>query len=108
MMLPVAILALFCQDNEPKSLLVPVVNGKRTVTVTALNINRGDRYPGIIQLKGNVEIKTPVCIPAGKKGKTVCAGEMVLRADEAQFHEDSGRIEAQGNVSVTPLHYHEK
>jgi hypothetical protein len=30
----------------------------------------------------------------------------ILRAEEAILHEDTGEIEAHGNVSVTPL-YHE-
>ena len=30
---------------------------------------------------------------------------MVVTADEAEFHEDTGQIEARGNVSVTPLRH---
>jgi lipopolysaccharide assembly outer membrane protein LptD (OstA) len=38
-----------------------------------------------IQLRGDVEIKTEL---------------MVLRADEADYHEDTGEIEARGSVRV--------
>jgi len=42
---------------------------------------------GIIQLKGNVEIKT---------------NTITLVAEEADYHEDGGEIEARGNVRVKP------
>jgi uncharacterized protein involved in exopolysaccharide biosynthesis len=42
---------------------------------------------GIIQLRGNVEIKT---------------GMFTLVAEEADYHEDTGEIEARGNVRVKP------
>jgi lipopolysaccharide assembly outer membrane protein LptD (OstA) len=60
----------------------------------------------VIHLKGNVEIKTTTCIPVGRRRATVCEGAMVLRADEADFHEETGEIEARGNVRVT-LHHPE-
>jgi hypothetical protein len=93
--------------SEPKHLTVPPLNGNRSVALTAASIERGVTYPSEITLMGNVEIKTPVCLPIGKQGKLTCDGEMIVRADEAEFHEDTGRIEAHGNVSVIPLQ-HEK
>jgi lipopolysaccharide assembly outer membrane protein LptD (OstA) len=86
-----------------KHLSVATLHGNRPVSVQAINIERGMRYGEVIHLKGNVEIKTPVCLAAGKKGALVCEGAMILRADEADLHEDTGEIEARGNVRVTPL-----
>jgi len=105
-------LALFlpranCQDSETgqKYLMVAPLNGHRPVYLSADNIERGHTYPSIIQLKGNVEIKTPVCLPVGRHEKTVCDGAMILHASEAEFHEDTGEIEAHGDVKVTPLRH---
>jgi hypothetical protein len=83
---------------------VPQSNGGRGVSLAAQSIERGVEYPTVVKLIGNVEIKTPVCLPARKKGANmVCEGAMVVRADNAEFHEDTGQIEAHGNVTVTPL-----
>jgi len=94
------------QDAAPelKHMIVPQANGSRGVSLAAFNIERGVEYPTVVKLSGNVEIKTPVCVPARKKGANmVCEGAMVVHADAAEFHEDSGQIEAHGNVTVTPL-----
>jgi hypothetical protein len=74
--------------------------------MAALNIETGVDYPTVVRLSGKVEIKTPVCTPASKNGaNTVCEGYTVVRADEVLFHEDTGQIEAHGNVAVTPLQH---
>jgi hypothetical protein len=77
--------------------------------MSALSIQRGAEYPSLVELKGDVEIRTRVCVMqsrAGtKKGALVCDGETVLRADEAVFHEDTGTIEAQGKVTVVTVPY---
>ena len=78
------------------------------VSLQALNIERGAHYPSVIQLKGNVEVKTPVCLPVGRHRAVVCDGEMILHADAAEFHEDTGEIKASGSVSVTPLRHRKK
>jgi hypothetical protein len=103
-----AILAYQCsaynaiaQGNQ--HLTVAPLSGSRAVTLSALNIERGTSYPSVIQLKGNVEIKTPVCLPAGRKNALVCDGEVILQADSAEFHEDTGQIEAHGTVTVIPI-----
>ncbi len=90
---------------EVKHLTAAPQNGSRTVALAALSIERGAHYPSVVKLKGNVEIKTPVCLPVGKESELVCEGYMVVTADEAEFHEDTGQIEARGNVSVTPLRH---
>jgi uncharacterized protein YdeI (BOF family) len=94
--------------SELKHAIVPQPNGGRGVSMAALYIERGVEYPTAVKLSGNVEIKTPVCAPAPKKGANmVCDGYLVVRADEAlfHFHEDTGQIEAHGNVTVTPLRH---
>src|SRR6266567_3279071 len=85
--------------QELKHMIGVAVNGARPSTLTAFEIERGAGYPAAIHLKGAVEIKSPVCLPVGKRGKLICDGEMILRADEATFHEDSGQIEANGVIT---------
>lgn len=89
--------------SEQKHVTIPTLNGNLPVRASALNIERGVHYPSIVELKGKVEIQTPVCVPAGKDSKLTCDGEMIVRADEAKLHEDTGEIEAKGTVVVTPL-----
>lgn len=92
--------AALSSGQEQKHLTVPPANGARPADITAFEIERGERYPSTVHLKGGVEIRTPVCIPAGRRGKVICD------ADEATYHEDTGAIEASGSVSVTPI-FHE-
>jgi hypothetical protein len=42
-------------------------------------------YPRVISMKGRVEINASVCLPIGKKGASVCDGELVVHADEAEL-----------------------
>ncbi len=93
------------KTDELKHFIAISLNGSRPVSLTALNIEHSVHYPGLISMKGQVEIKTPVCLPVGKKEALVCDGEMIVRADEAEFHEDSGEILAHGNVQITPLRH---
>jgi len=60
-------------------------------------------YAALIHLKGNVEIRTCcVELPPGTKGskKIVTRQYMIMHADAADFREDTGEIEAHGNVRV--------
>jgi len=96
-------LALAAQDypaGQLKHLPIPAEPGTR-VTVAALEIERGAEYPTVVHLKGSVEIRMAVCVVTGPGSTQVCKGYTVLRADEADFHEDSGQIDARGNVRVT-------
>jgi hypothetical protein len=95
-------------NSQQKHLLEPTPNGGSLVRLSALHIQRGLPYPSIVEMKGNVEIETPVCLPAGEEGKVICDGHMIVHADEAKFHEDTGEIEATGNVVVTPLRHEPK
>lgn len=71
------------------------------ISIAARQIERELPYNGIVHLKGSVEIKTPVCLATGPGNAHTCAGYVVLRADQADFHEESGQIEADGNVKLT-------
>lgn len=64
-----------------------LVTGPGGGRVSALSIERGVRYPSVIHLKGDVEIR--------RSG-------MILRADEADYDEDTGEVEARGHVRVKP------
>ena len=101
--IPPSILAEEHGSAELKHLTAAPLNASRPVSLTAASIVRGARYPSVISLKGSVEIKAPVCLPTGKKRALVCDGEMIVNANEAEFHEDAGEIQAQGNVRITPL-----
>jgi hypothetical protein len=49
----------------------------------------------VLHLEGNVEIRTAI-------GQDAPRQFLVLRADEADFHIDTGAIEPRGNVTVRP------
>lgn len=104
--LSVCALALTAQQNPAsrlKHLSVPTSTSVRPLSVSAIEIEKGLPYPSLIHLKGSVEIRTPVCTitrPEDARSR-VCDGSVVLRADEAVLHEDTGQIEASGNVKVT-------
>jgi len=97
-------LAVSAQDRPAalKHLEVPIATSLRPFHVAALEVVRELPYPAVMHLKGNVEIKMPVCTNIGPGKGFSCAGYVVLRADQADLHEDSGQIEASGNVRVTP------
>ena len=102
--LAVCTLSLAAQDypaGKLKSLSVPTSTNVKPLSVAAFEIEREGNYPSIIHLKGSVEIRTPVCVKTGRGNELSCDGYVVLHADSADFHEDSGQIEARGNVSVT-------
>jgi hypothetical protein len=67
--------------QELKHMMGVAVNGVRPATLTAFEIERGGEYPAAIHLKGAVEIKSPVCLPVGKRGNLICDGEMIVKAD---------------------------
>lgn len=104
--LAICALILSAQENasgQLKHLSMPTLTSDRPVTISAVEIDKGPTYPSVIHLKGSVEIRTPVCVLSrpGDIRTWVCDGSVVLRADEATFHEDTGQIEASGNVKVT-------
>jgi lipopolysaccharide assembly outer membrane protein LptD (OstA) len=87
-----------CQESKSASerLHVMATGPGNRVMLEADNIERGVSYPSVIQLKGNVQIKTKVVLQDNPLSLMI----MVVRADEADYHEDTGEIEARGNVHV--------
>jgi len=57
-------------------------------------------YPAVVILKGAVEIRTPVCLPVGRKSALICGGELAVHADEAQFLEDTGETVVNGSATT--------
>jgi lipopolysaccharide export system protein LptA len=97
-------MSLAAQDYPPgqlKRLTVPTRTNAKPLSVSAMDIERIDEYPSTIHLKGNVEIRTPVCVNTGRDGVQQCAGYLVIHADEAELHEGTGRVETRGKVTVT-------
>ena len=102
--LAVCTLTLAAQDypaGQLKSLTVPTTNNAKPLSVAAMEIVREGQYPAVIHLKGSVEIRTPVCVQGRQSSELFCAGYIVLRADAADFHEDTGQIDTRGGVTVT-------
>jgi hypothetical protein len=62
----------------------------------AQSIERSPHFPGIVQLRGRVEITTKIGVSVAPVGLMI----MVVHADEADYHEDTGEIEARGSVQV--------
>jgi hypothetical protein len=63
-----------------------------SVNISAENMAR---EAFVLHLRGNVEIKTAI-------GQDVHRQFLLLRADEADFHIDTGAIEPRGKVIVRP------
>ena len=68
-----------------------------SVDIKALSIEREPRFPGIVHLQGNVEIATKVRASVSPLQLLI----MAVSADEADYHEDTGEIEARGNVRMS-------
>jgi hypothetical protein len=93
------------QDNKPEQLHLTIRAPGGRVALTAFSMQRdlsSEATAPVIQLKGNVEIRMIACLPTGKDDAVVCEGTMVLHADEAEYNEKSGEINARGNVHMTP------
>jgi lipopolysaccharide assembly outer membrane protein LptD (OstA) len=100
-----------CQDNrsQPERLHLtrpfPQSSPGR-VELTASNIQRdlsSKERESIIHLRGNVEVRMVTCGPAGRDDAMACdKGSMVLHADEVDYNEKTGEINARGDVRVTP------
>jgi hypothetical protein len=88
--------------TQQKHLSIPIVGKPRPFAASALEIDRGISYPSVVHLKGNVEIRMPVCVVTGPERTHQCAGEIVVSATEADIHEDTGQVEAKGEIRVTP------
>ena len=84
-----ALFPLIAQDNsETKHLTVgPLANGRPAVPRVRLAAQSLEQNLGVVYLKGSVEINL---------------GTYALLADEAEYYQDSGEIQARGNVRVKP------
>ena len=100
-----AVCALPLAAQELKHLTVPTTTNAQGISAAAIEVVRDLPYNSIIHLKGSVEIKTPVCVRVGPDNALHCDGSIVLHADEADLNEDSGQIDARGNVTVTRVTY---
>jgi len=86
-----SLIALICAAQSEK------LNLKTgTSTIEADSIERPVRFPSTIHLKGNVQIATKIVAQDTPLSLMI----MVVQADEADYHEDSGEIEARGSVQV--------
>jgi lipopolysaccharide assembly outer membrane protein LptD (OstA) len=83
------LLPLAAQDNSGiKHLTVgPLPNGRPAVAPIRLAARDLDQIAGIVYLKGSVEINL---------------GTYALLADEAEYDQNSGEIQASGNVHLKP------
>lgn len=68
-------------------MVAPLHGARGGARLAALNIERGVSYPSVVHLKGRVEIR---------------ANGYILHADEADYDENTGEVEARGTVRVTP------
>jgi lipopolysaccharide assembly outer membrane protein LptD (OstA) len=59
-------------------------------------------YASVVRLKGNVVIRT-CCVQKQRKNQPKQL--LIMRADEADYHQDTGEIEARGNVRVNFQNY---
>jgi lipopolysaccharide assembly outer membrane protein LptD (OstA) len=65
---------------------------RQLVYMRAKSIQRDQADPAIVRLKGDVRIAS--------RGQTQRTGGMIVKADEAVYHSDTGEIEPLGNVRV--------
>src|SRR5438067_653938 len=99
-------LLIVCSLIAPLIALVPRAVSQPTeklslkigpATIQANSIERAVRYPSVIHLKGDVQITTKI----GVSDAPVRLMIMVVRADEADYHEDTSEIEARGSVQMS-------
>jgi lipopolysaccharide assembly outer membrane protein LptD (OstA) len=96
-----------CQDNPARPaqlhLTIGAPGGRVALTASSMqrDLSSASTAP-VIQLKGNVEIRMIACLPTGKDDAVICEGTVTLHADEAEYNEKSGEINARGNVRMTP------
>ena len=93
-----------CQDNvaEPLHMVIGTPQGHRVeLTATSMERDVSNKETQLtLHLKGDVSIRLITCVSSAKEH--VCEGAMVLRADEADYHQDTGEFEARGNVRIIP------
>jgi hypothetical protein len=97
------------QDTAPGRLNVPAFTQSGRTTLAAESIVREDPanpglspFASLVHLRGNVVVRT-CCVqfPPSKESPNPPISYMILRADEADYHGDTGEIEARGAVRVS-------
>jgi lipopolysaccharide assembly outer membrane protein LptD (OstA) len=66
-----------------------------SIETEAAPASASGQSPVVVHLKGNVEIRM--------RWQDTSPERLVMHADAAEFHEDTGEVNAHGNVSVTPV-----
>ena len=61
-------------------------------------------YASLVQLRGNVQIRT-CCVQLSNKSKVSPKQVVTMRADEADFNQETGEMEVRGNVRVNFRNY---
>jgi hypothetical protein len=88
---------------------LPAGSGNANINFTADSIVRqdppnavaGSSYASEVQLKGHVEIRM-CCVqrPASKHNPKPATAYMILHADAAEYHGETGAFEAHGTVKI--------
>jgi lipopolysaccharide assembly outer membrane protein LptD (OstA) len=95
------------QDARP-TLHLPAPTDGMSVNLSANSMRRSDPpnsgaspYASDVQLKGDVEIRM-CCVqrPTSKARKGTTRSEMIMHADQAEYHGATGEIVAHGTVRV--------
>jgi hypothetical protein len=73
--------------GEIKHVTVSALHGPHGGTVSGNSIEREPSCPSVVHARGQVEIKL---------------SGVIVRADEADYDEDTGEVEAHGSVKVKP------
>lgn len=99
-----------CQENhaQPERLHMTIANPQSRGDRVALSASRIDRDlsakggEAILHLQGNVEVRMTTCVPARPGDRGICKGATVLHADQVDYDEKTGEMDARGNVHITP------
>jgi lipopolysaccharide assembly outer membrane protein LptD (OstA) len=70
--------------------------GGTSAVFSVIRIPTHEERSRLLHLKGNVQIATKIVAQDAPLSLMI----MVVRADEADYHEDTGEIEARGSVQV--------
>ena len=110
--LGVAIAFQFCAFAQPERLHVErsfpgkATGGIRTIASSIQRDLSSKESGSILQLRGDVEVTIITCALTGRSGHddfmSCGEGPVVLRADEVDYNEKTGGIDARGNVHVAP------
>jgi len=102
---------VICQEDQKHlAIRTPSAN----ISFAADSILRQDpqtpgpqQYASVVQLRGNVQIRTCcVQVPFSSNKSRIPAKQVVtMRADEADFNQETGEMEVRGNVRVNFRNY---